>query len=872
MTRSRIALAFIASVALAASTPALAQPDGGGPLLDSAWRAYETGYFPTMAPVAMAHADLDGDGRIDVVVAQEYYGEPGLVVMTNRGEGVYEATSRHSVPYTDDLADVVLHDIDGDGRLDAIATVPTNFSRARKIYWWRGNGDGTFADPYRTVICGPGPIGLVVGDFTGDGFPDLVTADGDFYGTGTTVSLMVHNGQSGNQVAFAAPRPFTVGANVQQVAAGDLDRDGDLDLLVGRSHASGNAVMFNDGVGNFSAPVFYVHGVNTQYANSRIGLVDVNRDGHRDLIASTATNGSPNRGYLTVRFNDGRGVFGAESAYPLGDWSWTVASISSGDLNGDGWVDLIAANPSGRSYDGFDVLLNNGAGGFLAPRSHRAAKWTIDAAAFDADGDGDADVVTVANDSSVLTVHANLGGGVLPSLPQFAIGVMSHNIDAADIDRDGDLDIASVDSQARILRNNSDGTFAPAVQFNPPMNPGSVLLRDMNNDGFPDLVFGPDRNAPPYNFAVALNRGDGTFHPGVITPVGASQAGVIDTADLNHDGRVDVILTDPGPASGIYIYSNNGNGTSYTFIRKVQASGPNGIRAIDVNHDTHPDLISSTALGLTTWPGRGDFTFDAIITQGEYAADFDLADFNGDSHLDLCTLIPQDSFGTVEVSIMLGYGDGDFGFPRIYRGPTGREGAFRIASNCDAADVDGDGFMDLVLTSNAPGDVSVFRGNGDGTLRPMDRYGAGYSAQSSLFGDFTGDGALDVVCITSLPPGGFSDVVTVLAGLGSGGGGLRLSLMGPCPGSVTLTADNATPGAIVAFIYAYGPGSVTIPSGTCAGTRLGLNGTATLLRTVRADGSGTARTSGTAPPGACGRVLIQALDASTCETSNVVGL
>jgi len=866
MNRSQDALAILVALTFAAAIPALAQPDGGAPLLDSAWRAFETGYFPSMAPVAMAHGDLDGDGHIDVVVAQEYYGEPGLVVMTNLGAGAFQATSRHQVPYTDDLADVVLHDIDGDGRLDAIATVPTNFSRARKIYWWHGNGDGTFVDSYRTVTCGPGPIGLAVGDFTGDGFPDLVTADGDFYGTGTTVSLMVHNGQSGNQVAFAAPRAFTVGANVQRVAAADLDGDGDLDLVVGRADASGNAVLLNNGSGTFAAPVYYEHAPGTVSPGAAIALVDVDRDGRPDLVASATTS---NNGVVSVRRNNGNGTFGSPAIHPLMAYSWTLSSIVSGDLNGDGWADIIGTTPSGRAVDGFHVLLSNGSGGFLTGLYYRASKQTVDAAAFDADGDGDTDVFTVANDSTVLTMHANLGDGRLPALAQYPIGTLSHNMDAADIDRDGDLDIVSVDSQARILRNNGDGTFAPAVQYNPPIDPGSVLLRDMNNDGFPDLVFGPDRNSPPYHFAVALNRGDGTFNAGVITQVGASQAGVIDTADLNHDGRIDVVLTDPGPFSGIFVYSSNGNGTSYSFIRKIPASGPNGIRAVDLNHDTHPDLISSTALGITTWPGRGDFTFDAIITQGEYAADFDLADFNGDGHLDLAMLIPQDSFGTVEVAIMPGYGDGDFGFPNFYRGPTGRESAFRISTNCDAADIDGDGFMDLVLTSNAPGDVTVFRGNGNATLQPMDRYGAGYSAHSSVFGDFTGDGVLDVAAIVSLPPGGFADVVVLMQGVGGGGGGLSLSVAGACPGNLTLTANNATPGANVAFIYAFGPGSVSIPSGPCAGTRLGLNGTATLLRAVRADGGGTARTSGTAPPAACGRVLIQALDTANCATSNV---
>ncbi len=871
-TRFSSSARMVGLAAALLGTAALAQPQGGGDLVDSAWRAYVSGAFPYFAPIALDYADLDGDTDLDVVVANEYYGQPGLVVMLNEGGGDFKMTSRNDVPYGDDLADLVLRDIDGDGHVDAIASVPTTFSQARKVYWWRGNADGTFANPYRQVTSGPGPIGLVVADFTGDGFSDIVTADGDFYGNGSTVSLMVHNGQSGNQVAFAAPRTTTVGANVQRVAAADIDGDDDLDLLVGRQNASGNAILFNDGAGNFGAPVLYLHANDTQYANSRVALVDVDRDGDPDLIATTATNGTPNRGYVTVRRNNGQGVFGPFTTYPLGDWSWTVVSLNAADVNDDGWPDLIAANPSGRSYDGFDLLLNDRTGNFMPSVTYRAAKWTSDAVGFDADGDGDTEVVTVANDSSVVTVHENTGGGVLATLPQYRIGTITHNIDEADIDRDGDLDIVSVDSQAYILRNNGDGTFAPASTYQPPMNPGSVLLRDMNNDEYPDLVFGPDRNSPPYNFAVSLNRGDGTFLPGVITPVGASQAGELDAVDLNHDTIRDVVLTDPGPTSGIYVFRGNGSGTSFTFMQEIQSSIPNGIKAIDLNHDTHPDLLSSNALGITTWPGRGDFTFDPVISQGEQASRFDVADFNGDGHLDLCTLRPQPSFGTTEVTLMLGYGDGDFGFPVVYRGPTGREGAYRIASDCGAADIDGDDNMDLVLTANAPGDVSIYLGNGDGTLQTAQRYGAGYSAHSSVFGDFTGDDVIDIATIVSLPPGGFTDMVTILEGYGSSGGGFTLAVEGLCPGTITLTADGAAPGGNVAFIYAFGTGSVAIPTGPCAGTRLGLNGTATLLRTARANANGRAAITGNAPSGACGRVYLQALDVSNCATSNVVGL
>ena len=132
MNRSPDMLAIFAALAFA--TPTLAQPDGGGPLLESAWRAFETGYFPTMSPIAMAHADLDGDVDIDVVVAQEFFSGPGLVVMLNGGGGAYTAGTRYDLPYLESIADVALADIDRDGRLDAIVAVPDANSQSSTGY------------------------------------------------------------------------------------------------------------------------------------------------------------------------------------------------------------------------------------------------------------------------------------------------------------------------------------------------------------------------------------------------------------------------------------------------------------------------------------------------------------------------------------------------------------------------------------------------------------------------------------------------------------------------------------------------------------------------------------------------------------------
>ncbi|MFG0329019.1 MAG: hypothetical protein ACF8PN_03885 [Phycisphaerales bacterium] len=107
-----------------------------------------------------------------------------------------------------------------------------------------------------------------------------------------------------------------------------------------------------------------------------------------------------------------------------------------------------------------------------------------------------------------------------------------------------------------------------------------------------------------------------------------------------------------------------------------------------------------------------------------------------------------------------------------------------------------------------------------------------------------------------------------------GGGAVpTLIVDGICPGVMTFTAENMTPGGNVAFIYAFNTGSQTIPAGNpCAGTQLGLDRSARLGTTQRADASGVAVITPNVPAQACGNVFIQALDLSSCGTTNVVGL
>lgn len=112
----------------------------------------------------------------------------------------------------------------------------------------------------------------------------------------------------------------------------------------------------------------------------------------------------------------------------------------------------------------------------------------------------------------------------------------------------------------------------------------------------------------------------------------------------------------------------------------------------------------------------------------------------------------------------------------------------------------------------------------------------------------------------------------MVAWAAEGGGGINLSLSGNCPGTITADVTGATPGGFVGFVYAFGTGNFVIPGGVCAGTELGLDNTTTLAGVATANGAGEASLSGNVPSGACGNVFIQAVDASTCSTSNVEGV
>jgi len=430
---------------------------------------------------------------------------------------------------------------------------------------------------------------------------------------------------------------------------------------------------------------------------------------------------------------------------------------------------------------------------------------------------------------------------------------------ATDLNGDRFLDLTTINEDSadlRVFLNKAEGN----CELHPFSGPYPVNRRaspnepsDFNHDGFADVCVA---NINTNTISVVLGRGDGTFQPQTQYTVGGAPRGIA-VLDVNGDGHADIVNTNSS-SSNLSILVNRGDGTfNAPVFFEGGGSGEYGLAAADMNEDGILDLVASAVNSsrMVVLTGNGDGTFTLASTQssGGYTWMIALGDVNGDGHVDVAGC---NAFSPGSGVILLGDGAGNLGSPTSYV-----TDEFPLAT--DLGDLDGDGDLDWI-NSSFSGDWSLHVNDGSGRFLFHREFAATSAASCSTMFDADNDGDLDLALIDEL-----DDTVQILRHVGAAPG-LGLSLVGGCPGTVVVAITNGQPGARVALVNAEAPGSARIPNGLpCAGTVLGLNGSARLLATLRFGRDRIANVQGEASSGACGTYL-QAVGLNDCSMSEVI--
>ena len=330
------------------------------PLFDSTYYQFNLNDNSILRrPNAAKIADMDNDGDSDVVASNT---SNGFTFARNVGNGFYSAP----VYYTASLlsSDIAAGDFNNDGLKDVVVS--------NTGYNWEGNtisiflnlGNASFAQAVNYAV-GTGPTGVTAADLDNDGDNYIAVANYGYLGQGSTVSVLINNGNATFQSALTFP-----GGNApNKIRAARINGDNFLDLVIANATGKVN-LIFNSGNNNFANRVELISELG--YSNEFSGAVaidDIDNDNDNDIlyVPGFRFSGSIDYGSVAVFRNHGNGTFNPVQYLQSVSSTLPSSDVEIADLNSDGWKDIVTTSKTGRTSDGYMVYMNNGTGGFNGP-------------------------------------------------------------------------------------------------------------------------------------------------------------------------------------------------------------------------------------------------------------------------------------------------------------------------------------------------------------------------------------------------------------------------------------------------------------------------------------------------------------------------